>query len=273
LENILDLAKSLKELRLSSGKSQSEFAKMLGISQTAWSAYERGDTRPKLPLLIALEAQGYKIEGLTTEVFQSIKGRSLGVDLDAMNVTKEEAEWKLARAADFPPDMEVTGELSKKIDEHWRQVKKVAGGHPVPLYSKDDFADSGGFEVPVLHQKLSAGPGTPLPENDEAEAFVRVPARLKRYGKNLAALTVEGDSMYPTLDRGDLVICDSCGWSGEGVYALRMSGEGFVKRITRDPGKIIIISDNPKYPIREYKDDMEDFEIIGRIHCAIKNLE
>jgi phage repressor protein C with HTH and peptisase S24 domain/DNA-binding XRE family transcriptional regulator len=285
LENIFDLAKSLKELRLSSGKSQSEFAKMLGISQTAWSAYERGDTRPRLPLLIALEAQGYKIEGFTTDAFQSIKGRtlgavdpsmksrSLGADLDAMNVTEEEAEWKLARAADFPPDMEVTGELSQKIDEHWRQVKKVAGGHPVPLYSKDDFADRGGFEVPVLHQKLSAGTGSPLPENDEAEAFVRVPARLKRYGKNLAALTVEGDSMYPTLDRGDLVICDSCGWSGEGVYALRMSGEGFVKRITRDPGKIIIISDNPKYPIREYKDDVADFEIIGRVHCAIKNLE
>jgi phage repressor protein C with HTH and peptisase S24 domain len=52
-----------------------------------------------------------------------------------------------------------------------------------------------------------------------------------------------------------------------------MSGEGFVKRVTRDPGKIVIISDNPKYPIREYNEDVSDFEIIGRVHCAIKNLE
>jgi phage repressor protein C with HTH and peptisase S24 domain len=112
-----------------------------------------------------------------------------------------------------------------------------------------------------------------LPEKDAADAFVKVPAHLKRFGKQLAALTVEGDSMYPTLDRGDLVICDSCGWSGEGIYALRMNSEGFVKRVTHDPGKLLIISDNPKYPIREYKEDIEDFEIIGRVHCAIKNLE
>jgi phage repressor protein C with HTH and peptisase S24 domain len=162
---------------------------------------------------------------------------------------------------------------SKAEEEHWRQVQKTTKGRPVPLYTQDDFADGSGYEVPVLNQKLSAGNGAELPDNDVADAFVRVPAQLKRYGKNLAALAVEGDSMYPTLDRGDLVVCDSCGWSGEGIYALRMNGEGYVKRVTHDPGKILLISDNPKYPIREYQENIEGLEIVGRIHCAIKNLE
>jgi transcriptional regulator with XRE-family HTH domain len=263
LKDFFDLAKYLKELRLSSGKNQSEFAKMLGIAQTTWSAYERGDTRPKLALLIALETMGYSVPGFTPPLREMI---------ESGKISEEEAREKIGFAQTLPPDMDID-DISKAADEHWRQVKKAAGGHPVPLYSEDDFADGGGFEIPVLHQKLSAGRGVQLPENDEADAFVRVPAHLKRYGKNLAALIVEGDSMYPTLDRGDLVVCDSCGWSGEGVYALRMNGDGLVKRITRDPGKIIVISDNPKYPIREYKDDIEDFEIIGRVHCAVKNLE
>jgi phage repressor protein C with HTH and peptisase S24 domain len=79
--------------------------------------------------------------------------------------------------------------------------------------------------------------------------------------------------MEPTLRRGDMVVCDSCGWSGEGIYAVRMGGSGFVKRLTKAPGKVVIISDNPKYPVREESEDSEDFQVIGRVHCAITKVE
>jgi phage repressor protein C with HTH and peptisase S24 domain len=52
-----------------------------------------------------------------------------------------------------------------------------------------------------------------------------------------------------------------------------MSGAGFVKRLTKVPGKLIIISDNPKYPVREEPEESEDIQIIGRVHCAIKEME
>jgi len=42
---------------------------------------------------------------------------------------------------------------------------------------------------------------------------------------------------------------------------------------TKAPGKLVIISDNPKYPVREEPEGSQDFEIIGRVHCAIKNME
>jgi phage repressor protein C with HTH and peptisase S24 domain len=70
-----------------------------------------------------------------------------------------------------------------------------------------------------------------------------------------------------------MVVCDSGGWSGEGIYAVRMGGSGFVKRITKAPGKIVIISDNPKYPAREEPEESEDIKIIGRVHCAITKVE
>jgi phage repressor protein C with HTH and peptisase S24 domain len=150
------------------------------------------------------------------------------------------------------------------------------GSTPAPttikIYKPSDLPE-GSFVVPLLDQKLSAGPGAYLPEEDEAKALIRVPGYLARYGENVAALPVDGDSMEPTLHRGDMVVCDSCGWSGEGIYAVRMGGSGFVKRITKRPGKVVVLSDNPKYPPQEEPEGSEDFAIIGRVHCAITKVE
>ena len=142
----------------------------------------------------------------------------------------------------------------------------------LPVYQISELP-AGAFVVPLLDQRLSAGSGSYLPETDEPQALIHVPAYLSRYGDKIAALTVEGDSMYPTLHRGDMAVCDSFGWSGEGIYALRMSGAGFVKRLTKRPGKIVIISDNPKYPAQEEPEESGDIEIIGRVHCAITIVE
>jgi phage repressor protein C with HTH and peptisase S24 domain len=168
------------------------------------------------------------------------------------------------------------GEMFLTDQEKSSENTIKSGFKRIPVYSKSELPE-GSFIVPLLDQRLSAGNGSYLPEEDIATALIRVPAYLSRFGNKIAALTVEGDSMYPTLSRGDIVVCDSCGWSGEGVYGLRMNGEGFVKRLTQKPGKLVIISDNPKY--ESYEEDYEesegcqDIEIIGRVHCALKEME
>jgi SOS-response transcriptional repressor LexA len=146
-------------------------------------------------------------------------------------------------------------------------------GDPVPIDVATILNDKRSFIVPLLDMKLSAGRGTELAPEDEVCGYIPVPSYLSSYGEKLAAMTVAGDSMYPTLSRGDLVVCDSCGWSGEGIYAVRVGGDGLVKRVTKAPGKVVVISDNPKYPSYEISEDSQDFELIGRVHCAIKKLE
>jgi phage repressor protein C with HTH and peptisase S24 domain len=148
----------------------------------------------------------------------------------------------------------------------------IPSSKPIKIYKASDLPE-GSFVVPLLDQKLSTGPGAYLPEDDEVKALIRVPGYLARYGENVAALPVDGDSMEPTLHRGDMVVCDSMGWSGEGIYAVRMGGSGFVKRLTKAPGKVVVLSDNPKYPPREEPEGSEDFSIIGRVHCAITKVE
>ena len=132
---------------------------------------------------------------------------------------------------------------------------------------------NGAFRIPVLDQSLSAGKGQLLPDSDVSTGYIAVPKELKRYGNNLTALYVNGDSMEPTLQRGDLIVCDSCGWDGEGIYALRMDGCGYVKRLARKPGKIVIISDNPKYEAWEEPAESQAIDIIGRVHYTFKHVD
>jgi len=256
----LDISEKLLELRTSSGKSQAEIAKLAGVSQRTWSSYESGQTTPKMGVLWALAARGYIIKGLTSDFME---------DWSEEEKKEYQRKMKILKTGAFSPEM--------PLDDFTRIVKAVDDNPPnnkIPIYTSPDLDNNEkAFVIPLLNQKLSAGKGQELSQKEENTALIPIPSYLAKFGKNIAALTVEGDSMYPTLERGDMVVCDSCGWSGEGIYALRMGGDGFVKRLTKAPGKLIIISDNPKYPPREEPEESQDYEIIGRVHCAIKNME
>ncbi|SEP83752.1 Helix-turn-helix [Treponema bryantii] len=130
------------------------------------------------------------------------------------------------------------------------------------------------FLVPILNQELSAGKGELLPEDDIANGLVPIPYRLhKEFGNNLAALHVHGDSMKPTLNDGDMIVCDSLGWdNSDGIYAIRMNGSGFVKRIQVVGQKILVISDNPKYKTFEESVNSDAIQIIGKVRLVIQAL-
>lgn len=261
---MVDIAGELTKLRLSSRKSQREFAELLGIPQTTWSGYEKGKNEPPMKVLLALAEKGYRIKGLTTSVLDEVA--------EDTGFSKDEIvrRLKLLEKLNLPPDM--SAKEAGRIFAKEPSIPHTGNLKPVPVLAPSEISE-GAFVVPLLDQKLSAGPGAYVPETDEAQALIQVPPYLSRYGKNIAALTVEGDSMDPTLKRGDMVVCDSLGWSGEGIYAVRMGSAGFVKRLTKAPGKIVILSDNPMYPPREEPEESTDFEIIGRVHCAITKME
>ncbi|MDR3019875.1 MAG: hypothetical protein LBU66_03105 [Treponema sp.] len=171
-------------------------------------------------------------------------------------------------------DWFLTGEgemyLSKQEKPHESAYKR--GFKRLPVYNEKEIPKSS-FTVPLLDIKYSAGEGLDLPEQEEVDTLIPVPAYLSGYKDKIAAIKVDGDSMYPTLSRGDMVVCDSLGWSGEGIYAIDDHGTGFIKRITMAEGKYVIISDNPKYAPREIPEKGNNFRLIGRVHCAIKRVE
>ncbi|MDR1286782.1 MAG: LexA family transcriptional regulator [Treponema sp.] len=251
---MIDVAKELRKIRDVSGLSQQKIADLIGIPQRTWSGYESGKSQPPMKVLFSLAEKGYTIPGLTANIMSNLLGQETLNDILEFGKTRS-------------PDMSWND-----LARDYVASKQVKGLNKLPIYVPSDLPE-GSFVVPLLNQQLSAGPGAALPEADEAKALIRVPGYLSQYGENIAALEVDGDSMEPTLHRGDMVVCDSCGWSGEGIYAVRMGGSGFVKRLTKAPGKVVVLSDNPKYPPREESEGSEDFSIVGRVHCAITKVE
>ena len=142
------------------------------------------------------------------------------------------------------------------------QAKTVT--HHTPLPVVHEAAD--GVVIPLLEQAVSAGRGKELREDDRPALYLNIPSEYGKYGA-LYALPVRGDSMYPTLDEGDLVVCDSGGWDGDGIYVIKSQDCAFVKRVALSSKGYTVISDNAAYPA--YSESKEDIAIVGKVRCAV----
>ncbi|KGQ36112.1 hypothetical protein JP34_01090 [Gallibacterium anatis] len=86
--------------------------------------------------------------------------------------------------------------------------------------------------------------------------------------KNLVMLTVDGDSMYPTLRDGEQIIVDRSQTKlREGkIFVINHQGIMWVKKIHFDFNGIKLISDNPTYPpISLSLDDIDALMVIGQV--------
>jgi phage repressor protein C with HTH and peptisase S24 domain len=87
--------------------------------------------------------------------------------------------------------------------------------------------------------------------------------------KALVLVSVQGDSMVPTLSEGDLLLLDKRERQvrNDGIYVLRRDGDLIVKRLQRGfDGSIMIKSDNPAYETQIIQEDqIEQLAIIGRV--------
>lgn len=137
-------------------------------------------------------------------------------------------------------------------------------GLPAPARSiRADWVD-----VPRLPLGASAGAGSLALEEAPIGAF-RFGARwLREQGLDpaqLSAIRVEGDSMEATLRDGDEILVDRTPRPlRDGIHVVRTGDSLLVKRLdTAQPGRIVLVSDNPAYrPIELAPDEVE---VIGRV--------
>lgn len=133
----------------------------------------------------------------------------------------------------------------------------------VPIFmlgdTKDDLGDDGGRPSQVSDAFLFH--------------FSFLTERINVSSKDARLIAVRGDSMAPLLQDGDLVLIDTSDNepSSEGIYAVRLAGRVFIKRLQQLPGgKLTISSDHPSYePIVLDRDNIpSDLCIIGRVAWA-----
>lgn len=111
--------------------------------------------------------------------------------------------------------------------------------------------------VPYLEQLV----GTALPEVTPECKLIEIPG--SDVLPQLKALRVSGDSMSPTAREGDVVVCTTDGYNGDGLYVYRSQGFACLKRISLQGNSWRVISDNPAYPA--WDAPIDSLEIIGRI--------
>lgn len=134
-------------------------------------------------------------------------------------------------------------------------------------------ADDGEFvRVRRYDVQLSAGPGR---NGDNAPELAPVAFRAKwmtdagLIADRCKVLSVNGDSMYPTLSDGDLILVDERQTTvrSMAVYAfVDVSGDARIKRLEKLDDQLLLRSDNPAVTTEIRKPaEANDISIIGKV--------
>jgi len=130
-------------------------------------------------------------------------------------------------------------------------------------------------EIPLLDVRVAAGEGL-LVDRERVvgtRAFDRawLEGDLRMSPQDLRLVVVYGDSMWPTLADGDMVMVnmkETRLWRDD-IYVLREDDAVMVKRLQRLPvGGFKVISDNPAYPavtVLPAQAEDQKMAIVGRV--------
>ncbi len=208
------------------------------------------------------------------------KNTSLEILREHLGITKKEFAKRLEITQNaytnyingkrkIPTDLTLKIKQMFDINIDWLLTGK--GSMHINNNSLQKTEDKDTIEIDKLSLKASDGTGI---ENFEVDTVGRIKLsssvfRTKPNPKNLKVIEVIGDSMEPTLQEGDLIVIDtSYSHTVDGIYAININNEVFIKRLQFNlNGTIEIISDNPRYKTQIYNPNENNqihFNVIGR---------
>lgn len=143
--------------------------------------------------------------------------------------------------------------------------------HPEMPVARDISADDDTIEITSLDLSYSMGPGTELESYIEEEPIRFDPVFLRRVTRapfnRLKLARGVGDSMFPTLLPGDVVMIDTTQnrlTMSDRVYAVALHGAAAIKRLRLEKDRrILVVSDNPH--VDNYAIDEDDVIVHGRV--------
>lgn len=234
------IAKTLKRLRESVGLTADQVGEIIGKSGKTVNAWENGRGQPDAEILIKL-CGVYKVDNLlaefdTTNTISKIKNFS----------AEEISIIKKYRDLD-PRGRDVVNTVLEK-EYAYRTEKEKQGKTPLR------------FSIRLAEVGASAGVGNWIDDCrfEDIEIEETPEAHLADF-----AVKVDGDSMQPDYDDGDivLVVSQPSIYQGQiGIFCV--DGSTYIKEL----GENELISENPKFdniPIYEYT----DIRCIGRVIC------
>ena len=181
--------------------------------------------------------------------------------------------YDILRGRSQVPNLENLTRIAKvvKVEPDWLLTGKgrVSGGDPITEDYHNEFV-----AIQYAAVRPSMGGGAIVDSEDRPgrdfhfrRAWIR--DRLRAAPSMLRVMAVQGDSMMPTLNEGDVILVDMNQRNPvpPGVFVLH-DGMGLVaKRLEHvpmsDPPRVRIISDNRQYS--PYECTAEEVNIVGRV--------
>ena len=229
------VCRSIRKYRELRGLEQKELSQMLGVADSAVGNWETGYSKPNLDVLVPVA----RILGISLyELF--------GLDDPMMQYSKQEQRvFAKYKELNEPHRAAVSTMIDMLGDEEMKTV------------SADDIP-----ELTVLryfNRQLAAGIGDPTDMDDDGEPIYLYSTEL--IDKADYVFTVNGESMEPVYNSGDMVLVEKCTEIEYGqVGAFLIGNEAYIKEC-REEG---LYSYNEKYKTMKFNDD-DNVSLIGRV--------
>ncbi len=170
-------------------------------------------------------------------------------------------------------------ERGKHIQVIAKVLDKIGAKIIFPQTGTDNGMDSF-HHVPKVLARPSGGGGSLQTDDtvDDTYAFKLDWLTKKGNPDCMKLMAVTGESMAPRIEDGDHILVDESQkdlYEGR-IYVVRIDQEIVVKRIAKEPGKILLMSDNPEAQPKKIEIDLKDlslsWEPVGRVLYVSKDL-
>ena len=238
----MNLASKLKSLREMNKLTKAELSKKLNVPYSTYNNWEIDVHNPQIPDLCML-ADYYNIS------VDSLIGHNAKISEAETQILLQkygeltENERRLINAM---IDTINTLNNEKKLSDNNIVVPDVIPTRDIPLFS----------------QSASAGLGVYL-ENADTEMLSI--SDIPEYRQANMAVRVNGDSMLPDYNDGDIVlVCQQPAVDVGEIGIFIYNGEGYIKRLEKEG----LVSLNPEYKTIKV-DELGSFKTVGKVICSI----
>ncbi|MGT2801011.1 repressor [Streptococcus satellite phage Javan292] len=221
----LFIGSKIRQYRKQSGMTQTDLADKLHTSKQTISKYEKGIIKANQDVLFKLVT----IFNVSVDDFFPTETSLATTSPDAKNGTVQAINDKVVQLHPERQEivLEVATEQLKEQEEEAREIHE-----PLALYSTKAITE------------LAAGLGYSYDDND-----IRTVQVEEEPPRHDIASIVNGDSMLPDYENGDIVYLKDTGFSSYSgqVCAVAINDKSYLKKVYTEDNCLRLVSINPKY--------------------------
>lgn len=229
----------MKEARINAGLTQDKVAKAIGVAKSTYSSYEKGTYEPNMDMLSRIM-------------------ELLNVDPNYL-FQDEDRHYKDTRATN--DEMENIIKKYRALDKHGKELVDLILNKEWERCSVAIIEEQPTVSMIVYVNPAAAG--VPLYAEDDFER-IEFPEKDVPNGADFG-VRISGDSMSPTIkDRSIVWVRRTPEVCNGQVGVFMVNSTAVCKRYSKSEDKIVLLSDNPKYPCLEINEG-DRFGVVGKV--------